>query len=151
MTAKQIIEGVLDDHAELPMDLATHLAVMGDPFHEDNRLLVEKYKLIWSHIRTQMRKIWKQAGEEARLVVDNDMENSEFWKLRQGEEYQKKREEALEKATRENFINLSYGLMHVLVEKAGLPSLGDTDYSVFRDIVEIMQDDVHDFWGLLRP
>ena len=41
--------------------------------------------------------------------------------------------------------------MHILVEKAGLPSLGDTDYSVFRDIVEIMQDDVHDFWGLLRP
>jgi hypothetical protein len=147
MTAKQVIEGVLDDHSQLPVDLATHLAIMGDPFNEDSRLLVEKYKLIWSYICTQMRKIWKQAHDEATFVVDNHMENSNDWSGIPRDEFQKKREDAIVKAHRENFINLSYGLMHVLVEKAGLPSLGDTDYSVFRDVVEIMQDDVHHFWG----
>ena len=45
------------------------------------------------------------------------------------------------------FITNSYQMMHNLIDGVGMPSLGDCDVKTFHHIVEILQDDVHDFYN----
>jgi hypothetical protein len=39
-------------------------------------------------------------------------------------------------------------MMHHLVDGVGMTSLGDCDMKTFHDMVEIMQDDVNDFYHM---
>jgi len=141
MTAKKIIASVLESD-DLPMELGIELTLLGDPFHEDPKLNLEKYKLLWSHVKSQMPKIWRGVSEE--IEHARDMHNQ--GKLKFPLEF--RLDLALEQKMKNDFISRSYGMMHHLIDGVGMTSLGDCDTKTFHDMVEIMQDDAHDFYHM---
>jgi hypothetical protein len=146
MTAKKIIASVLESD-DLPMELGIELTLLGDPFHEDPKLNLEKYKLLWSHVKGQMPKIWRGVSEEIEHARDMYSKGTlkvppHPWAGNVSMEY------ALEQKLKNDFISRSYDTMHHLVSGVGMTSLGDCDTKTFHDMVEIMQDDAHDFYHM---
>ena len=140
MIAKKIIASVLESD-DLPVELSMRMALMGDPFHEDPKLNLEKYKLLWSHIKGQMPDIWRGVAEEIEYARDM-LQGSSIPSSEVSMEY------ALGQKMKNDFISRSYDMMHHLVDGVGMTSLGDCDTKTFHQMVEIMQDDVHDFYHM---
>lgn len=134
MIAKKIIASVLESD-DLPVELSMRMALMGDPFHEDPKLNLEKYKLLWSHVKDNMPTILKEVDQE----VDQLRRRYKFGEVGSRQELSQKRKNL--------FITNSYQMMHNLIDGVGMPSLGDCDVKTFHHIVEILQDDVHDFYN----
>ena len=134
MIAKKIIDSVLESET-LPVELSMRMALMGDPFHEDPKLNLEKYKLLWSHVKDNMPTILKEVDQE----VDQLRRRYKFGEVGSRQELSQKRKNL--------FITNSYQMMHNLIDGVGMPSLGDCDVKTFHHIVEILQDDVHDFYN----
>ena len=141
MTAKKIIASVLESD-DLPMELGIELTLLGDPFHEDPKLNLEKYKLLWSHVKGQMPKIWRGVSEEIEYARDMYSKGTLKVPPNVSMEY------AFEQKLKNDFINRSYHMMHHLVSGVGMTSLGDCDTKTFHQMVEIMQDDVNDFYHM---
>ena len=140
MIAKKIIDSVLESET-LPVELSMRMALMGDPFHEDPKLNLEKYKLLWSHVKDNMPTILKEVDQEVDQLRRRYKSGEVVWDLHIPFEYE------LSQKRKNLFITNSYQMMHNLIDGVGMPSLGDCDVKTFHHIVEILQDDVHDFYN----
>ena len=88
-----------------------------------------------------MPKIWIGVAEEIENV--RDMHNQRTLKFPPGVRL----DLALQQKMKNDFISRSYHTMHELIDEVGLTSLGDCETKTFHQMVEIMQDDVHDFYN----
>lgn len=129
------VDAILGENkVELPGSLSAQLSLMGDPFSEDPDVTLQKMKAIWSYIKTQMPRLWKEAqddvAEEHERIVRSKLPSDL---------------KSMAKAGKDRFFIKTYDLTHKLIEAAGLPTMNDLDSRAFMRISEIIMDDMHDF------
>ncbi len=134
-----IVDAILGENkVEVPGPLSAQLSLMGDPFSEDPDVTLEKMKAIWSYIKTQMPRLWKEAQDH----VAEDHQRI----VRSFEWHDKPIDlKSIAKAGKDRFFINTYDLTHKLIEAAGLPTMADLDSKAFMRISEIIMDDMHDF------